>query len=125
MSNLPWCVIGVFNDLLSQQDKRGRYPHPKWLCTSFQQVVSDCDLSDILLEGYQFTWVKSRGTEQMIEDRLDTTLANSDWISNFPNPKLTNLIVSHSDHSPIILFCESVQHMSKRYGHICGLQWLE
>jgi endonuclease/exonuclease/phosphatase family metal-dependent hydrolase len=28
MSDLPWCVIGDFNDLLSQEDKRGLNPHP-------------------------------------------------------------------------------------------------
>lgn len=108
MSNLLWGVIGDFNDLLSQQDKRGRHPYPNWLSTGFRQAVSDCDLSDIMLEGYQFTWVKSRGSEQMIKKRLDKALANSDWMSTFPNAKLTNLILSHSDHSPIILSCESV-----------------
>lgn len=89
MSNLPWCVIGDFSDLLSQQDKRGRHPHPNWLCTGFRQAVSDCDLSDIMLEGYQFTWVKSRGSEHMIEERLDRALANLDWLSTFPNAKLS------------------------------------
>lgn len=61
-SNLQWCVIGNFNDLLSQQDKRGRHPHPNRLCSGFRQTMSDCDLSNILLDGYQFTWIKSRGT---------------------------------------------------------------
>jgi hypothetical protein len=28
MSTLPWCVIGDFNDLLSQEDKKGLLPHP-------------------------------------------------------------------------------------------------
>lgn len=28
MLNLPWCVIGDFNDLLDAEDKRGRVDHP-------------------------------------------------------------------------------------------------
>jgi hypothetical protein len=27
MSTLPWCLIGDFNDLLSQEDKKGVLPH--------------------------------------------------------------------------------------------------
>ncbi|PNX79596.1 endonuclease/exonuclease/phosphatase family protein, partial [Trifolium pratense] len=70
MSQLPWCIIGDFNDLLSQEDKRGVHPHPNWLCSGFRQAVNDCDLSDIEMAGYSFTWVKSRGTPHMIEERL-------------------------------------------------------
>jgi hypothetical protein len=47
MSSLPWCIIGDFNDLLSQQDKAGIHPHPNWLCMGFREAVDDCALSDI------------------------------------------------------------------------------
>ncbi|MCH84362.1 hypothetical protein A2U01_0005194, partial [Trifolium medium] len=49
MSDLPWCIVGDFNDL-SQEDKKGLHPHPNWLCADFQNAVSDCDLTDIQLE---------------------------------------------------------------------------
>ncbi|GAU35928.1 hypothetical protein TSUD_69610 [Trifolium subterraneum] len=60
MSSIPWCVIGDFNDLLSQADKKGIHPHPNSLCMGFRQAVSDCDLTDIPIEGHLFTWIKSR-----------------------------------------------------------------
>ncbi|MCH82853.1 hypothetical protein A2U01_0003665, partial [Trifolium medium] len=28
MSELPWCIVGDFNDLLAQEDKKGIHPHP-------------------------------------------------------------------------------------------------
>ncbi|MCH80000.1 hypothetical protein A2U01_0000762, partial [Trifolium medium] len=103
MSESPWCIIGDFNDLLSQEDKRGNHPHPNWLCNGFRNAVSDCDLTDIHLEGYPYTWVKSRGTTSVIEERLDRAMANSAWLMKYPNVRLLNLLTSHSDHSPILL----------------------
>ncbi|PNX96867.1 ribonuclease H, partial [Trifolium pratense] len=103
MSESPWCIIGDFNDLLSQEDKRGNHPHPNWLCNGFRNAVSDCDLTDIHLEGYPYTWVKSRGTTSVIEERLDRAMANSAWLMKYPNVRLLNLLTSHSDHSPLLL----------------------
>ncbi|GAU35032.1 hypothetical protein TSUD_103550 [Trifolium subterraneum] len=68
MSSIPWCVIGDFNDLLSQTDKKGIHPHPNGLCMGFRQAVSDCDLIDIPIEGHPFTWIKSRGTTHVMEE---------------------------------------------------------
>ncbi|GAU27989.1 hypothetical protein TSUD_373850 [Trifolium subterraneum] len=105
MSSLSWCIIGDFTDLLSQVDKRGNLPHPNWLCMGFRQAISDCDLSDISLEGYPFTWIKSRGTHHVIEERLDRAMTSTSWLNLFPNVRLSNLLASHSDHSPILLHC--------------------
>lgn len=43
MSLLPWCVIGDFNDLLSEDDKRGRVEHPQWLFNGFRSAMLDCN----------------------------------------------------------------------------------
>ncbi|GAU39458.1 hypothetical protein TSUD_158890 [Trifolium subterraneum] len=94
---------GDLNDLLSQEDKKGVHPHPDWLCNGFRSAVGDCDLTDIQLNGYPYTWIKSRGTSHVIEERLDRAMANSSWLSLFPDAKLLNLLASHSDHSPILL----------------------
>jgi hypothetical protein len=103
MSDHPWCIIGDFNDLLSQEDENGTNPHPNWLCSGFRSAVSDCDLTDIQLEGYPYTWTKSRGSVNVIEERLDRAMADSKWLMNYPNVKLMNLLTSHFDHSPILL----------------------
>ncbi|XP_058746447.1 uncharacterized protein LOC131619359 [Vicia villosa] len=60
LSSVPWCVIGDFNDLLSQRDKVGLHQHPNWLCAGFREAVTDCSLLDLPLEGHPFTWIKSR-----------------------------------------------------------------
>ncbi|GAU40629.1 hypothetical protein TSUD_190060 [Trifolium subterraneum] len=99
MSSIPWCIIGDFNDLLSQADKKGIHPHPNGLCMGFRQAVSDCDLTDIPIEGHLFTWIKSRGTPHVIEERLDRAMVSASWLQLFPQvsllkePDLENVVV--------------------------------
>ncbi|GAU51605.1 hypothetical protein TSUD_414370 [Trifolium subterraneum] len=84
MSSIPWCIIGDFNDLLSQANKKGIHPHPNGLCMGFRQAVSDCVLTDIPIEGHSFTWIKSRGTPHVIEEMLDMTMTSTSWLQLFP-----------------------------------------
>lgn len=63
MSQLPWCIIGDFNDMFSDEDKCGRVDHPAWLLSGFIDVISGCGLTDLVLEGYPYTWAKNKGKE--------------------------------------------------------------
>ncbi|PNX80358.1 ribonuclease H, partial [Trifolium pratense] len=100
-------------------------PHPNWLCNGFRSAVSDCDLTDIQLEGYPYTWIKSGGTPQVIEERLDRAMANSKWLMNYPNVKLLNLLASHSDHSPILLQSSPVIRNGNNYSFRFENIWLK
>ncbi|XP_073051725.1 uncharacterized protein [Primulina eburnea] len=67
-SNLPWLCIGDYNDMLSTEDKRGRVEHPPWLLSGFREAIEDSNLTDIPLLGHQFTWERSRGSENFVEE---------------------------------------------------------
>ncbi|WJX78361.1 hypothetical protein P8452_61592 [Trifolium repens] len=92
--------------------------------SSLSCAVNDCDLTDIPINGYPFTWFKSSGTERMIEERLDRALASSDWLEKFPNATLRNILSSHSNHSPILLHCSPVVKHSYKHDFKFENSWL-
>ncbi|KAL8156414.1 hypothetical protein AgCh_001488 [Apium graveolens] len=102
-SNLPWCIIGDFNDMMSADEKRRGRPHPFHLIQDFVDVVNECGLRDLGYVGDKYTWEKSRGKPNWIQERLDRGLANQDWCSLFPQAEVQNLEVATSDHLPLFL----------------------
>uniref|UniRef100_A0A803PII9 Reverse transcriptase domain-containing protein n=1 Tax=Cannabis sativa TaxID=3483 RepID=A0A803PII9_CANSA len=106
----PWCIMGDFNHVLHQCEKRGGNPYPTWLIEGFQEVVQQCGLCDLDMLGRLFTWEKSRDTPNWIEARLDRAMANND--SNYHVAaapvrtfKFENYWTSHQD-------CEKIIHDS-------------
>lgn len=102
-SNLPWCVIGDFNNVVGQKDKRGGEPYPTALVEGFNESLSDARLIDMDIVGHQDTWERGRGKPDWMEVKLDRALTTEEWLDKFPMAKLYNLEGSTSDHSPIIL----------------------
>lgn len=102
VNDFPWACIGDYNDLLPA-DKKGRVEHPQWLYRGFREAVSDCNLIDIPLLGYNYTWHKSRGSVNVVEERLDRAMANPSWHARFPNATLHCLVAPVLDHHPILL----------------------
>lgn len=43
-SNLPWCVIGDLNNVVSQNDKHGGAVYPQWLIDGFNEALLDTGL---------------------------------------------------------------------------------
>lgn len=88
-------------------------------------AVSDHDLTDFSLEGHLFSWIKSRDTDRVVEERLDRALTNSIWMTKFPNVRLVNLIASHSNHNPILLQCKPLQRTHTKYSFKFENKWLK
>lgn len=101
--NLPWLCMGDYNDLLSPYDKKGRVPHLNWLYRGFREATLDCNLTDIPIEGYPFTWSRGRGTEEFVEERLDRAMGILALHNNFPRTRLYNKVAPVSDHSPFVI----------------------
>ena len=102
-SSLPWVCVEDFNDLLSNSEKRWKRVHPNWKLNGFREAVEDAGLVDLGMEGYQFTWERSRGTEAWVEECLDRALATTSWWNLFLVAKVWSLEASCFDHLPIFL----------------------
>jgi hypothetical protein len=102
-NSLPWCIMGDFNDLLSNEEKRSSVEHPSWRIRGFRDAVQESNLVDIPLIGYPFTWIRSRGSTDVKEERLDRAMVTQAWYDIFPNCQLHNVIADRSDHYPILL----------------------
>ena len=102
-SDLPWCIIGDFNDIYSINEKGGNTPYSNYLNRGFCDNLQDCHLQDLPLQGYQYTWERRRGTSRWIEERLDRAVVTTKWLHRFPHASLTKLVVTSSNHSPIEL----------------------
>jgi len=118
VSSLPWCVIRDYNDILSDAEKKGRSERAPWLICGFRQVVIDAGLIDLEMNGYEFTWFKSLGTDREVEEKLDRALVNSSWCNLFPATALECLTTTSSDQYPLLLNCklsETVHRNPQRF----------
>lgn len=83
-SNIPWCSVGDFNDMLSQDDKKDSVEHPQHLFKGFRQAIMDCSLHDVPMQGFPYTWERFKGKSNCVEERLDRIFVNDEWLAIHP-----------------------------------------
>lgn len=100
--DLPWVVIGDFNEVCSQTEKWGGNPASKSRMDLFNNTLNDCKLMDLGFLGPKFTWSNKR-KHAPIHERLDRGCANDLWFAKFPNSSIHHLPKIMSDHCPLLL----------------------
>lgn len=97
-SQLTWCILGDFNDIMFVHEKKGGRMHLRALLEGFKNVVKDCGLYEVQSKGSEFTWERARGTDRWIQEKLDRGMANQEWNTMFPEAEINVLEVTTSDH---------------------------
>lgn len=61
--------LGDFNNILRANEKKGRNVQPNWMLNGFKDTMFDCGVSDLPIEGFQFTWERGKNTDRWVEER--------------------------------------------------------
>ena len=65
------------------------------------------------MDGYPFTWERSRGTADWVEEQLDRVFVSAEWLNFFSRVKVTSLEASCSNHLPIFMDPIPIAHTSR------------
>lgn len=68
--NLPWLVVGDFNEVLSSHEKLSVVPACQRRISSFARCLDDCDLVDLRFNGPRFTWTNKQ-QNGLVMQRID------------------------------------------------------
>jgi hypothetical protein len=99
--NLPWLIIGDFNEILFSWEKEGGAPRATRYMKAFQDCLTDCGLENLGYVGDIYTWRRDG-----LRERLDRAVANATWNSLFPHAKAITGENTKSDHRPVTVNTE-------------------
>ncbi|XP_075665689.1 uncharacterized protein LOC142635419 [Castanea sativa] len=112
--NLPWVVMGDFNEIMFAGEKLGGNPRPEGQMHQFREVLNKCHLRDLGYIGSEFTWSRRWGSQGWIRERLDRAFVSTSWVSVFPQLRLHHVAASTSDHCMLLLKCPQTSWRRKR-----------
>lgn len=72
--------------------------------------MAECDLLDLGFSGAHFTWSNQREGFELICERLDRCIANTEWCNLFLRNYVSHGSIVYSYHIPIVLHIDRVDH---------------
>ena len=96
--------------MMYRNEKCGGVLVPESMLSGFRNVVFECGLFDIHMDGLKFTWQRGNTRE-----KLDRFFATRSWIDLFQNNKGEVLAMGSSDHAPIeLMLCRHLQDKPRK-----------
>lgn len=98
--SLPWILLGDYNATLSsaEHSRVHDYLGDQTGISHFEELVTDCALTDLVYIGALFTWRNKRGADP-IGKKLDRALINGDWLTEYPQSYASFETGAISDHA--------------------------
>lgn len=112
--SLPWLVGGNFNVIWDKEEKFSGLPVSLNEVNDFRHCINTCNLTNLGFKGSIFTWWNGRVEEDCIFKRLDRFLANMEFQQMLPGIEITDLSKIGSDHSPMMLSCNTATEPVKK-----------
>jgi hypothetical protein len=114
MSNLPWLVVGDFNEALWQEEHLSYTARSVSQMDAFREVLFDCNLTDLGFSGVPYTYDNKRSGRPNVRVRLDRAVACPAWRDRFSDSQVQHLTSPVSDHCPILLQIEKEVRATNR-----------
>lgn len=112
----PWMIMGDFNEILSNSEKRGGRIRPEASFQDMRRMVRCCNFSDLKSTCDRFSWAGQRG-DHYVSCCLDRTMANTEWHDLFPASEIEFLEYGESDHRPLVTYISDQREERKGYFH--------
>ena len=108
LHNLPWLMLGDFNEVLCGEDKFGGNQVNLNRTLEFKECLDECNMLDLGFAGPKYTWKNRRPITSLILERIDRCFANSGWRLLYLETIVTHLPRTFSDHCSVLLgLCKS------------------
>ena len=88
MVNLPWVLLGDFNEMLAEDEKMGGLPLNVNRISAFREFINQCGLMNLGFHIPRFTWTNKNPIWSLnIKECLNRGLGNAEWKIHFPHNK--------------------------------------
>jgi hypothetical protein len=94
ISDLPWLVLGDFNETMWGYEHFSDTPRPEHQMEEFCDTLSSCDRHDIGFCGQPYTWDNGRSGNANVQVRLDRAVTDPAWRDEFNDARVRHLISS-------------------------------
>ncbi|KAL9683559.1 hypothetical protein QQ045_015381 [Rhodiola kirilowii] len=125
MNDLPWVVMGDFNEVCFSWKAVGVKPRDESNMRRFREVLDFCGLSDLGFEGKPYTFTNKRRGNREAKARLDRVVANGSWRMLFPDHKVNHIWANASDHCPIAIDLVERRRCSKSSDFKFETMWMK
>lgn len=103
LHNLPWLLLGDFNEILCGNDKlKGRQINLN-RALEFKTCLDNYNFLDLRFSRPKYTWSNLKQVTDLILERIDRCFANPSWRALFPEASVTHLPRVFFDHYPVLL----------------------
>jgi hypothetical protein len=113
-SDLPWCVLGDFNEAMWSFEHFSATQRPKPQMLAFRDMLETCELVDLGFFGLPYTYDNKRRGRGNVKVRLDRVVADNQWRNLFPEASVEHKVSPCSDHCPIVLKCDKEEELVQR-----------
>ncbi|CAA0828650.1 Unknown protein, partial [Striga hermonthica] len=103
-------TMGDWNDIRFKEEKSGGKPRSDRSFLGFNTFISNMEMEELPMQGYNYTWCNLREAEGLVEEKLDRAFASTDWLMDSPNATVSNKIRGASDHFLLLLSQGTGQH---------------